>query len=250
MLYFITTARIYACVVVRSTVLLKFLSLLDVKILMYTENGSKNRSGGLYQLKVENKCVPLMANAQLGTRCHVYLIDLYISKLPEKAREMDCFYMKPLGDHVVTTTKPWFSAQPYGENKLMGMVKSMFESIGVTGKTNHSLRASGATEMFRAGVPEKIIQERTGHRSLKALRLYERTTANQHLSVANVLSSPSDVKFSGEQHDSKHCGSDNLSLSSIIGTASHCVINVNMTTPAVQKEKKEVVLQREVEFDI
>ena len=27
--------------------------------------------------------------------------------------------------------------------------------------------------MFRAGVPEKIIQEHTGHRSLKALRAYQ-----------------------------------------------------------------------------
>ena len=40
-------------------------------------------------------------------------------------------------------------------------------------KTNHSLRATAATEMFRRGVPEKLIQERTGHRSLEALRSYE-----------------------------------------------------------------------------
>ena len=73
-------------------------------------------------------------------------------------------------------------------NKLTGMVKSTFSSIRISGKSNHSLRASGATELFRAGVPEKIIQERTGHRSLKALRTYERTTERQHLAVANVLS--------------------------------------------------------------
>ena len=47
--------------------------------------------------------------------------------------------------------------------------KSMFLSIGINGKTNHSLRASSATDTFHAGVPEKIIQKRTGHRSLKAL---------------------------------------------------------------------------------
>ena len=82
----------------------------------------------------------------------------------------------------------------------MGMVKNMFTRIGISGKTNHSLRASGATEMFRAGVPEKIIQECTGHRSLKALRLYERTTASQHQSVAKVLSAPSDVMFSSTEN--------------------------------------------------
>ena len=72
------------------------------------------------------------------------------------------------------------------------------------------------------------------HRSLKALRIYEPTTASQHLSVVIVLSSLSDVKFSSEQHDYKRSGSDNLNLSNIIGTASHCL---NMTTPAAQKEK-------------
>ena len=35
--------------------------------------------------------------------------------------------------------------------------------------TNHSLRATGATTLFDAGVLEAIIQKRSGHRSTKAL---------------------------------------------------------------------------------
>ena len=35
-------------------------------------------------------------------------------------------------------------------------------------KSNHSLRATGATALFNAGVPEKLIRDVTGHRS-KAL---------------------------------------------------------------------------------
>ena len=35
--------------------------------------------------------------------------------------------------------------------------------------TNHSLRAYGATKMFQTKVPEKLIQQRTGHKSLEAL---------------------------------------------------------------------------------
>ena len=61
---------------------------------------------------------------------------------------------------------------PVGENKLGSMVKEMFDGIGVTGKTNHSLRATGATCLYGANVPEKIIQQRTGHQSLKALQTY------------------------------------------------------------------------------
>ena len=34
----------------------------------------------------------------------------------------------------------------------------------------------GATTLYNANIPEKLIQERTGHRSIKALRQYERTS--------------------------------------------------------------------------
>ncbi len=50
-------------------------------------------------------------------------------------------------------------------------------------KTNHSLRATGASELFQAGVPEKNIKERTGHYSLEALRTYEQTTTEQHQAI-------------------------------------------------------------------
>ena len=36
---------------------------------------------------------------------------------------------------------------PLGENKLGSMVKEMFAEIGVYGKTNHSLQATGATSL-------------------------------------------------------------------------------------------------------
>ena len=61
------------------------------------------------------------------------------------------------------------------------MVKDMFAEVGIAGKTNHSLRATGATNLYTANVPEKMIQQCTGHRLLKALRTYERTTEEQEL---------------------------------------------------------------------
>ena len=54
--------------------------------------------------------------------------------------------------------------------------------------TNHSLRAYGATSLFQAKVPEKLIQQRTGHKNLKALRQYERTSDGQLLNVSNIVS--------------------------------------------------------------
>ena len=51
----------------------------------------------------------------------------------------------------------------------------MLMEAGMDGAfTNHSLRATAATELFQAVVPKKVIQEFTGHRSIKALWKYER----------------------------------------------------------------------------
>ena len=52
--------------------------------------------------------------------------------------------------------------------------------------TNHSLRATGTTTLFDAGVPEALIQKRSGHRSSKALRVYERVTPEQNLAVSKT----------------------------------------------------------------
>ena len=45
---------------------------------------------------------------------------------------------------------------------------------------------SGTSALFDAGVPEKIIQGRTGHHSLDALRVYERVTEEQDSKVSTV----------------------------------------------------------------
>ncbi len=73
--------------------------------------------------------------------------------------------MRPLEktkfDHAV-----WYSSTPstpIGRNQLARMVPEMCMLGNISGhKTNHSLRATGATMLYEAEVPEKIIQERTG----------------------------------------------------------------------------------------
>ncbi len=55
------------------------------------------------------------------------------------------------------------------------------------GKTNHSMRASGATAMFQNSVPERIIQSVTGHRSVESLRAYERVSTAQHTEVSKIM---------------------------------------------------------------
>lgn len=74
------------------------------------------------------------------------------------------------------------------KNTLHSLLSTMCMEAGIEEKkTNHSLRATGATAMFAAQVPEKIIKDVTGHKSSKALALYERPTVAQKQAVSKVL---------------------------------------------------------------
>ena len=88
-----------------------------------------------------------------------------------KEKECADFYWKPKEKTPLDTDACWFTMQPCGRNFLGTIVKKVCEQGGIYGKTNHSLRATGATRLFAANVPEKLIAERTGHRSINALRI-------------------------------------------------------------------------------
>lgn len=155
----------------------------------YIEFGSKNNSGRLKDFRYENKEVPCPAIPEERPRCLVFLIDLYLSKLPKYAFEQDIFYLRPKR---VTPSDPaaaWYENVPVGKNTLSTMVKDMCSEADILGKTNHSLRATGTSMMFQNNVPEGIIQKVTGHtcRSIEALRTYERVSVDQHKAVSKVL---------------------------------------------------------------
>ena len=90
------------------------------------------------------------------------------------------------------------------------MLANMRDKAGIPRKNNHSLHAMGATDMFAANVPEKLIQSKTGHRSIEALRQYERPSYDQHQGVSNVLTSVEPQRSFGKQ------------LTNLQSFASHC----------------------------
>ena len=156
---------------------------------VYREKASKNRPGGIEQTRLDHKSVTIVANPRAGSRCHVFLLDKYIKKLPKGAIEKDLFYCKPLSIVPKDESSPWYCAVPVGKNILANIVKDMCSEAGLEGKkTNHSLRVAGATCLFEAGVPERVIQKRTGHRCLQSLREYERVSNKQEMAVSRVLS--------------------------------------------------------------
>ncbi len=209
---------------------------------VYYENCSKNRAGTFRQKHVENKVVPVYCTCTESSdhRCHVHLLDLYIQKLPKAAVEQDIFYMRPLHETPRDPSHPWFANCPIGRNTLASIVKKMCSEAGMEGKrTNHSLRATGATELFRAHVPEKLIQQRTGHRSIEALRVYERTTGEQHRTISAIQSSSQTLQYSETNVSRSNISNAPTASGQVNFTGlTNCTINV------IQQPEKENVPPR------
>ena len=71
------------------------------------------------------------------------------------------------------------------------MGKNMCKEVGILGsKTNHY----SATALFNARVPEKVIQDRTGHRSIEGLRKYKKMFERQKEYACRALSGRSPMQ--------------------------------------------------------
>ena len=103
---------------------------------------------------------------------------MYLGLLPSGAPH---FYMCTMDTFPMDVSACWF------KNNVLPDLSQM-SGIGVR-YTNHSLRAMAITCMFTKGVPQNIIAETSGHRSTKALRLYERTCVKQQKAVTAVINS-------------------------------------------------------------
>ena len=156
---------------------------------IYIEHGSKNRNGGVEDYKMESKCVTIVASEGGGNRDHVFILDTYLSKIPpEMVANNERFYLRPMQHVAGYEGASWYYRQNIGQHKIQTMVKKMFEAAEIDGKyTNHSLRATGASALFNAGVLEAVIQKCTGHKSTEALRLYEHVSDEQQVAVSEIL---------------------------------------------------------------
>lgn len=182
-------------------------------------------------MRSEHKVVTITAVG--GNRCPVFLLDTYISKLPTQAKKMDLFYCHPRPPVPNSALEPWYYNILIGKTTLFSMVKIMFDEASISGKTNHSLRVAGASSLFVAGVPERIIQERIGHVSVEALRKYERVTNSQELAVSKILAGEED-SFKPSEDTSKP-DKKPLAFSQPPALAApqynHCTFNVSYSTP-------------------
>ena len=105
----------------------------------------------------------------------------------------------------------------------------MSEEAGTKSRyTNHSLRATPTTCLFNLDVPEKIIQDKSGHRSLTGLRAYEKVTVEQEHNVTRILSAiDTDERKIGQVDEKKSDGDDDKGNKGAIfsGQLNNCVFN-------------------------
>ena len=228
----------------------------DPHCVIYEEHGSKNHPGGLKDLRVDNKTVPCHAMPEQSPKRLVFLLNLYIKRLPKYAFVHDVLYLRPKPKCPADPDAPWYEEKPVGKNTHSTMMKGMSVECGIATKTNHSLRATGVTSMFQANVPEKIIQKTTGHRSVEALRSYERISANQYKSVSKVLMSNAMYEKSdlGETNSQKENSpsvihtkpADGTCLSHVLGDMTNCTIgslSINIK-PVITMQKTETEIEQ------
>uniref|UniRef100_A0A1X7SQE5 Tyr recombinase domain-containing protein n=1 Tax=Amphimedon queenslandica TaxID=400682 RepID=A0A1X7SQE5_AMPQE len=61
-----------------------------------------------------------------------------------------------------------------------------------SGYTNHCLRATSVSRMYNAGIPERMISEKSGHKSIEGLRAYERTSDElERMAERSIAGEPS-----------------------------------------------------------
>ena len=74
------------------------------------------------------------------------------------------------------------------------ILAELSEKSGIQGKdTNHWLRETAITQMFNKGVPEKVIADQSGHRSIEALRCYEHASTDVEKAAEEVIANPNQL---------------------------------------------------------
>lgn len=211
----------------------------------YTELASKNNQHRFKDINAQNKVT--RAYALPGNqKCIVKMLDKYLSLLPTNA---PYFYMRANEEFREEQAGPVFTKQRVGINILKNILPVLSKESGIgVHYTNHSLRATAITRLFNNGVEEKIIAETSGHRSTKALRVYERTSEQQKKQVTHVINQSEIIeqpkcnvgKKSDEDkpdvrmNDGSTAPSGSATPSSVgthpnfSGTFSHCTINLTL----------------------
>ena len=159
-------------------------------IIIFDESCSKTYGGGLDDLKnkpryIEHEC---HAMGEVHNPCLSSIYQLYIDKVRKLAGKIESFYFRPNRSGLFE-----YEEVPIGIctlNKILPV--KLCEKAGLPRRTAHCLRVTCASRLFQNGVAEKLIRERTGHKS-NALFLYEKGSKAQLQNVSKCLGPVNDT---------------------------------------------------------
>ena len=208
-----------------------------VRCLVYTEDSvTKTHDGGLRDMRRDRKVVWVHPNVSQPERCTVMLVDKYVSLCPSDFHKKANFYLQ-------SKQKPnpacWYSREVIGQNSIGKIIGSLMESAGYQGFfSGHSLRRSGGTRLFQAGVQRKLVKEMTGHTS-DAIDKYQVTSDSQKHAMSKIL-----------QGNPVATTTSNSEISKVGGTAVDAcnVPNVKEAMPSVNENVSCVVSQKDKQF--
>ena len=148
----------------------------------FEENASKTYHGGLCDIKYVPRLVKHVCHSteEKHKPCLVEIFRFHTGLVESHAKEVTAFYFKP------SKTKFAFDKVPVGINSLNKILPEMCEAAGFKCKTAHSLHVTCVSSLFNGGMEEKLIHERSGHRS-NALFQYEKPTEENVFKVSKIL---------------------------------------------------------------
>ena len=156
-----------------------------VRCLVYREDCvTKTHDGGLKDMRRERKVVWVYPNVKQPERCTVTLVDKYVSLCPIDFHKKANFYLQSRNK---ITPCCWYAREVLGVNSIGKVIGKLMEEAGYEGFfSGHSLRCSGGTRLFQAGVQRKLVKEVTGHTS-DAIDKYQVTSDSQRAVMNDIL---------------------------------------------------------------
>ena len=151
---------------------------------------TKTNDRGLGQMQKEWKIVWIYPSKNIN-RYPVHLVDKYLGLCPSHYVKKPNFYLQSLK---LPHPKQWYSHEVLGQNTIKKVVKDLLSSAEINGYfTNHSLRWTGGSRLFQAGIDQKLVKEYTGHRS-DAVDYYQIISDKQRETLSEILACPSNTE--------------------------------------------------------
>ena len=148
----------------------------------------------------------IFRNKKFPERCPIALYDLYSER-----RNPNCDdFLQGVNYNRPSPQSKWFMPQPMGINRIGQIMSRIARRAGLVGKyTNHSIRRSMCTQLFKKGMDSELIRQLSGHKTVQGLAPYTMASVDQQISMCAIL-----------QHDKSKKSVDPLNMMAIPGNVS------------------------------